>query len=472
MITKIEIEGFKTFRNFTMEFSPLTVIAGTNASGKSNLFDALNLLSRIAETDLRTAFSEQRGVASELFTQYEEDFYGSEMSFAVEFLLNKYVRDNWGGRGILKYTRLRYDLKIGREVNEFGLENLIVTHEQLVTLKHDEDEWVQMYIPSKNRPNWRPKVPTGRRGYPYIETDNKRAIILRQDGSGGSKKEFSISSGINQTILSSINSVDFIHAFAAKEELISWKFLQLNPQALREPTKQDIGMKDTITQSGENLAAALWRIQTVDKYALKDISRKLNNLLPSLVEVKVYNDTGNKQFIIKIRSDDGREFSSRVLSEGTLRLLALCIFQYDDQHNGLLCFEEPENGVHPARMKEIATLLSDLSVNFRDEESPLRQVIINTHSPILVSELFDLEKESLITVWLSQLVTNMVVVNDRKVKIHISKILPIDSDIKRGKGNQVELNFPEKKLALAQLRNYLEHARDVEKTIKELEVNE
>jgi len=59
MITKIEIHGFKSFHNFEMVFTPLTIVAGANASGKSNLFDALKLLSRLAETDLKTAFNEQ-----------------------------------------------------------------------------------------------------------------------------------------------------------------------------------------------------------------------------------------------------------------------------------------------------------------------------------------------------------------------------------------------------------------------------
>ncbi|MEW5818300.1 MAG: AAA family ATPase, partial [Spirochaetota bacterium] len=39
MITHIKINGFKSFQNFEMSFTPLTVIAGVNASGKSNLFD-------------------------------------------------------------------------------------------------------------------------------------------------------------------------------------------------------------------------------------------------------------------------------------------------------------------------------------------------------------------------------------------------------------------------------------------------
>lgn len=43
-----KINGFKSFHNFEMMFTPFTVIAGINASGKSNLFDALELLSAIA----------------------------------------------------------------------------------------------------------------------------------------------------------------------------------------------------------------------------------------------------------------------------------------------------------------------------------------------------------------------------------------------------------------------------------------
>jgi|GEM_PF-3286084 len=82
MITRIEIDGFKSFSNFVMDFSPMTVVAGANASGKSNLFDALQLLSRIAEVDdLRVAFGEQRGDAKELFTQYDDNHYAEQMTF-------------------------------------------------------------------------------------------------------------------------------------------------------------------------------------------------------------------------------------------------------------------------------------------------------------------------------------------------------------------------------------------------------
>jgi AAA15 family ATPase/GTPase len=52
MITQIEIDGFKSFKDFKVELAPFQVIVGPNGSGKSNLFDALLLLSRFAEMDL------------------------------------------------------------------------------------------------------------------------------------------------------------------------------------------------------------------------------------------------------------------------------------------------------------------------------------------------------------------------------------------------------------------------------------
>jgi AAA15 family ATPase/GTPase len=85
MITYIKINGFKSFHNFEMDFTPLTIIAGTNASGKSNLFDALILLSNLAETDnIKKAFKDQRGEFLELFTQYGEIIMHKKWNFILK----------------------------------------------------------------------------------------------------------------------------------------------------------------------------------------------------------------------------------------------------------------------------------------------------------------------------------------------------------------------------------------------------
>jgi predicted ATPase len=466
MITYIKIHGFKSFHNFEMVFTPLTVVAGVNASGKSNLFDALQLLARLAEVDLKTAFSEQRGHPSELFTQYDEDDYATEMEFIVEMLVNRKVKDNWGGEVDLKYTRLRYQLKIKRESNISGFENLYIVDERLENLKHNEDNWVKNYIPKTVLETWRPKV-TGRRAIPYINTEDKSGIatiVVPQDGQQGNKKVFPAKNA-SQTVLSSINTIDFRHILAAKQEMLSWKFMQLNPEDLREPTRQDMGIRDTITASGKNLAAALFRIKQDDEYTLTAISRDLNNLLPNLTEVNVYDDKANRQFIIKVKGDDGREFSSRVLSEGTLRLLTLCVLQYDRQHTGLLCFEEPENGIHPFRIEAMARLLKELTVDFKDTEMPLRQVIVNTHSPVLVSQLINWQDDENVSIWLSQLTTIISTIEGKRIKMKSSNFHPVIKENKK----QLTLFFSENeaKLTLSEVVEYLKTA-DAESAIKNI----
>lgn len=70
-----------------------------------------------------------------------------------------------------------------------------------------------------------------------------------------------------------------------------------------------------------------------------EISRELNSFIPNYTQVFVEDDTENKQYIIYLKNVDGKKYSSRVLSEGTLRLLTLCILQHDMKYSGLLCLK-------------------------------------------------------------------------------------------------------------------------------------
>ena len=461
MITYIKINGFKSFHNFEMEFAPFTVIAGANASGKSNLFDALTLLSRLAETDnLKRAFGEQRGEFIELFTQYGDDNYATEIEFVVEMLVNKNIKDAWGNDSKLKYTRLRYELSIKRITNASGIQDLVVSKENLLKLNHQDDLWVSISIPKKSLEFWRPKVGTGKRGVPYLETIIENGIpttiLVPQDGSSGFKKSFPLSYA-PRTVLSTIDTVEFPHVLAAKEEMKSWKFLQLNPEDLRQATSKNNG-EDTISVSGKNLAAALFRIKQNDKYSLKEISRKLNSFLPNFTEVDVVDDNENKQYLIKLKDVDKKEFSSRVLSEGTLRILALCILEFDEKHTGLLCFEEPENGIHPFRIKAMTELLKDLSVDFNEVEIPLRQVIVNTHSPVLVGNMDTWKNDKNVSIWYAQMRTTISDINGDRLKINSTKISPV---VKDNSLLQLSLIFSEqdRKLTLAIVNDYLQTAQ-------------
>ena len=454
MITYIKIDGFKSFQNFEMDFTPLTVIAGSNAAGKSNLFDALKLLSTLADTDkIQRAFRDQRGELLELFTQYDDHSYTDEMSFVVEMLLNPTVTDTWGATEKLRYTRLRYELRLRRFTNSIGMEDVEVVYERLDTIKHKTDKWVRM-LPAQTSGVWRPKVTEGRRQTPYIYTgeyNGKQTIIVPQDGSQGKKRLFPLNN-TTRTVLSSMDSVDFKHILAVREEMRNWKFLQLNPEDLRLPTSKTDG-EDLISASGKNLAAALYRIKQEDKYNLIEISRRLHSFLPNFVSVDVIDDVENKRYVIVLRDVDGKEYTSRVLSEGTLRVLALCVLCQDDRHSGLLCFEEPENGVHPFRIRTMVSLLKDLSTDFSDLGMPLRQIIVNTHSVIFVKEMRKWLSSPYVSINFAQMVNRIMSVKDVKKKLLVSKITPVPKE------EEMQMSIPfteqEKRMTLQMIEDYL-----------------
>lgn len=454
MITKIEINGFKSFYEFEMEFSPLTVIAGTNASGKSNLFDALHLLSNLAKTDLRSAFSNKqlRGEVSELFTKYTDDISAPQIQLAVEMLVPRTIKDNWGGVANVKTPRMRYELIIAKRRNEQGFEDLIVTFEQLSRISTEKDAWVKKYM--KKRPDvWRSTI-SGGSGKPYIYTDEEKGqptITIRQDGGHGRGRSV-CANAVNQTVLGSINSVDFPHILAARQEISSWNFMQLNPKLLREPTRYDVNYTgDTIGHSGENLAAALYRLYNQDAYIMRRIVMKLSSFLSGYTKLEVKDDKANKQFVFNLQNNEGKVFSSRVMSEGTLRLLVLCVLLYDDNFQGLLCFEEPENGIHPYRLNAMAELLRLLSTDFEGEDELLRQVIVNTHSPVLLKCLKEQynDIDNGVSIWFSKLTSYPIEIDGKRQSIRISRITPLTHSF------QLSFSEIENKMTIADAVAYL-----------------
>jgi len=392
MITKIEIDGFKTFRNFKLELAPFQVIVGLNGVGKSNLFDALSLLSLLASDDLLTAFQKLRGAGEELFTVLPNGQSFSQMKFLVEIFVELQVKDVWGASATLKYTRMRYELQLSRHADELGLERFYVDNESLKSIPRSEDKWIKSYklLSQSDR---LPKLTGGRPSFISTE-DNK--VNLHQDGRAGGKRELAVAGKAERTILSSVTSVEFPHAFAARKEMLDWRFLQLNPEALREPSSMLVE-KSYLLADGSNLPAVLARMQAQDSFTLNDVSLDLANLVPGILKIEIDNDQERRRYIIRAITQDNRSFSSRVLSDGTLRMLALATLRNDPENQGVLCFEEPENGVHPFRLKKLVELLRGLASDFSDAtqiEEPLRQLLINTHSPVLVSQLVNLDSTS------------------------------------------------------------------------------
>ena len=431
MLTRIEIDGFKTFENFGLDLGPFVVILGPNASGKSNLFDAIRLLSHLAGTDLRTAVKTLRGEPQELFRKKADGSSVTRMAFAVELLLAPEVQDPWGDTVKISHSRVRYEVEIERRKDDRGIERLVVAREEAKPILAQSDKWRpkkqelsaqfrQLFLKYGRRAPW---LTTG-------ESGGKRSFKINQDGRKGRTRP---AEAAEATVLSSITSAEFPHLYALREEMRSWRFLQLDPNALRRPSSTTAALE--LEPDGANLATVLARIQaetateTRPKGDLADIAADLTSLIPGVVGVRIEEDEKNREYRIDIDMRDGHPFSSRVVSDGTLRVLALLTLLHDPKHRGLVCFEEPENGVHPFRLKamieRLRELVTDPTSDKVDEQEPLSQMLLNSHSPVVLSCL---EKDEAMFADMVSVVNPQVDKISRKtrirpVKLH-GKLLP------------------------------------------------
>ncbi len=141
------------------------------------------------------------------------------------------------------------------------------------------------------------------------------------------------------------------------------------------------------TASGAHLAATLYRMARdhgPDIYS--EVAAEASALI-DIREFVVDYDQRRDSLTLLARIGTGPLLPASSLSDGTLRFLALCIMRADDSIGGLLCMEEPENGIHPGRIETMVDLVQSLGVDPHTPPgtgNPMRQIMVNTHSPLLV----------------------------------------------------------------------------------------
>ena len=397
MLTRLEIDGFKTFENLAIDLTPFTAVLGTNAAGKSNLFDAIQLLSNLATKDVAEAVKGMRGEPLELFRQTASG-RARQIRMAAEVLVDSRVRDPWGSEVKLTHTRMRYEVTLERREIKPGVERIQVAREAVLPILAKDDAWAKAMTPSKT---FRTSHLRYLRQKPWLTTENLPeglSFSVHQDGKQGRNRP---ASAAEATVLYSITNAEFPHLFALREEMRHWRLLQLDPALLRRPVSATAS--DVLEADGSNLAAVLAQLKaetaTTERPGgvLSDIAVELNHLIPGITRLDAQLHEASREYRIELTMRDGLPFTSRVISDGTLRVLALLTLMHDPRHRGLICFEEPENGVHPGRIHELVQRLKEMVSNPRelseedDVAAPLNQLLLNSHSPVVLSALIDKE---------------------------------------------------------------------------------
>lgn len=400
MLTRLKVSGFKNLLDLDVQFSPFTCIAGPNGVGKSNLFDAIRFISLVADQPLMEAAGQVRDAGRRardirgLFYR-SGDYVAPSMDFEMEMIVPATVVDDFGQEAKATITTLRYAFSVGYRGGNGsgGPDQLIVLNEELRPLPKGEAP-TRLGFPHTRA--WRDSVVAGRRASELISTDpESRTIKVHQDAQtskGRGRPNLVPTANLRRTVLSASNSAENPTILAARREMQSWIQLQLEPSALRKP--DEFTDPQHLTASGEHMPAVLDRLARTgvaeDIYAM--LANRLAELVGDVRDVRSVRDEARDLITVQLRSRDGTPHPASALSDGTLRFLALSLLELDPEFRGLLCLEEPENGIHPERIPAMIQLLKDLATdaNFAvSEENPLRQVIVNTHSPACVSEVDD-----------------------------------------------------------------------------------
>ena len=394
VITRIEIDGFKTFSDFALDLRPFTAVVGPNASGKSNLFDAIKFVSRLAQTDIREAMQELRGRPEELFRRTSTG-RSDRMAFAVEVLLEPHGMDAFGKTFDLRTQRIRYELEIAvRTGADRRLEGIYVYRERCLPIRRQEERSSIAWNTGSVRYGQQSKPFIATRSGSGMESD---VIEIRQDGPGKRGRPLALSAKeASRTGLSTVTTAEFPHLYALRTLLSSVQFLQIDPQASRRATDRLAPRR--LLPDASNLATVLARLMEETRTEkrtdglLSDVAADLSSLIPSVSGLVVRDDPGDSEYSFALRLADSLSFSSRVISDGTLRLLALVTILNDPRHGGVLCWEEPENGVHEARIPALMELLRTAAGYIDSPGSQACfQILVNTHSPVVMSALKDHE---------------------------------------------------------------------------------
>lgn len=345
MITKLEIEGFKSFGATaqTISLGPLNFVVGANATGKTNLLAALQFLQYAVMDDVESAVTDMGGVAA--------------------------VRNK--GPKTRKEPRFVISLEMdGREMSLIGYEVLGLKYTiELDLSKHNaapriKDERLTAKLRSKK----------GRTSNFFLSRNQYEVVIEDPTQTPRNSKQI-IKVPPQEATRLAVDVGFFSPMLVGLRDVIeNWQFYNISPSEARKPSKEVIEID--LGPAGEDLPMILHKLeQQKDKQALESVIAGLKSAVPGFrglktVQLPVEGTWAFQILETKIRG----AINPQSASDGTIKLLALMVISsWTAKHSSLIVIEEPENGLHPH--------LSGYIVEILRTASESAQVLVTTHNP-------------------------------------------------------------------------------------------
>ncbi|MES2708768.1 MAG: AAA family ATPase [Verrucomicrobiota bacterium] len=367
LIKNIKVSGLLSFgpKGIDLPMRKLNVLIGPNGSGKSNLLEVINLF-RAAATGLARPVKDAGGIREWLWKSGGKDrsvpggaaalamvvanpagSFASDIRHSLSIEANGELFELTGEEVAYAAARDGEDEPYWFYHFEGGLARL---HEGQITGDYGEGTEVELF-----------QDMTSTREIPRGQLNPVESILSQDRSPFAASRRYKIFEFLRK-------SYDSIQLHR------DWCF---GPQAGVRLSPRPDGRTDSLGRSGENLALM---VASLPASAERRIIEELRTLYSDIEAIRARPVAGGSLQLF-LTETGGVEISASRLSDGTLRYLSLLIILLAPNPAPVIVIEEPELGLHPDVIPQLARLLV--------EASERTQLVITTHSRMLIDALGD-----------------------------------------------------------------------------------
>jgi len=380
MFSRVQTKYFRSLKSVDQRLGRFHALVGPNASGKTTFLDVLILLGDLIDQrgDVREVVADRSSSFHNLIWEgpvKEDKSSLTSFQLAIEAPIPASIAMRMS-EDKKSYGMVRYELELG--IDPIG--NAIgVNHETLWLIQSQQPEIRQRDL----FPEVRPAAPD------VVETRSQRSgrrVAIRKQPDGNDnyytegKKSFmpSFRLGRGKLALAHVpeDELSFPVSLWFRSLLETGiQSIVLNSQIIRRPSPPGLGRGFQV--DGSNLP---WVVEELgrDEFRFDAWLAHVRTALPDIRTIETVEREEDRHRYLVITYENGARVPSWLVSDGTLRLLALTIPAYLEQMTGVFLIEEPENGIHP---RAIETVIQSLSSIYDG------QVLIATHSPVALNLL-------------------------------------------------------------------------------------
>ncbi len=367
MISLIEAKSYRCIRYIRQNLQPFQILVGPNGSGKTTFLDVMAFMRDLINEGLDDALQKRANILDELLWKGE----GNEFELAVEVKIPQKLQNNGGG----KYSACRYEIAIGgREGKEIAIlsETLWLKGEdngELESMRGKNDLFPSEVEPPKailrrSGDNWRKIINKTEKGNDYFRSEKTGWNNIFKIGPTKSalanlpedEEKFPVSTWFKSILMDKVQT------------------LTLNSILMKRPASP-LRKKGLFITDGSNIPFIVKALKEEHKERFKLWIKHIQTVIEDLKDIDVVERPEDKHLYLVGEYKSGIRVPAWLLSDGTLRLLALTLLAYFPADNHIYLIEEPENGIHPRAIEAVYQSLSSVYDS---------QVFLATHSPIIL----------------------------------------------------------------------------------------